>query len=189
MIYKSCDCIAHGIYFGTNSVWHCGNLVGRNCDSEAIITDFKGGKINWAEVIEKKRLIREQHKNGQVAECCQNCPQFVEKDWDDEDYINETIIAHFTKCNSNCSYCFTASNKKFFNSFKEYPIMPLLEDLKNSGYLRFDQKVIITGGEPTEARDFDKMISMRVPVHNLKQSVLLYQNYRRSIANSLNVSQ
>ncbi|MCR5261928.1 MAG: radical SAM protein [Candidatus Gastranaerophilales bacterium] len=158
MIYKSCDCIAHGIYFGTNSIWHCGNLVGRGVDEEALITDFKGEKIDWASIIEKKRQLREQHKNGQYSEGCKNCPQLVEKDWDEEDYINESIIAHFTKCNSNCSYCFTSSNKQFFNSFQEYPIMPLLEDLKTSGYLRFDKKVIITGGEPTEARDFDKMI-------------------------------
>lgn len=158
MIYKSCDCIAHGIYFGTNSIWHCGNLVGRNHDEEALITNYKGENIDWKKIIELKRQKREEHKNGVVAECCKNCPQFVEKDWDEEDYINETIIAHFTKCNSNCSYCFTSKDKKGYNSLKEYKIINLLKDFEKSGYLKFDHKVIITGGEPTELREFDGIV-------------------------------
>ena len=47
-------------------------------------------------------------------------------------------------------------DKKRSNSFKEYQLLPVLEDLKSSELLRFDGTVWITGGEITELKEFDK---------------------------------
>lgn len=158
MIYKSCEYIEHGLYFSTDSVYHCCHLVGRGFDNEKVLSDYHGEKLDWQQIIDIKNKKREAHKRGEISPCCQNCVHLREQEWGDENYVNQIFIAHFTKCNSNCVYCFTSKDKKYYNSYKEYPILPVLEDLKNNNNLHFDGTVFITGGEVTELRDFDKIV-------------------------------
>lgn len=158
MRYKSCEYIEHGIYFSTDSIWHCSHLVGRGLDNEKIIDNYHGEKIDWAKVMEAKRQKREAHKRGEFSPCCQNCVHCREEEWDENEYLNQIFISHWTKCNSNCSYCISSKDKKRSNSFKEYQLLPVLEDLKASELLRFDSTVWITGGEITELKEFDKII-------------------------------
>lgn len=157
MRYKSCDYVEHGILFSTNSVWHCCHLVGRGFDSEKIC-DFDGKNIDIEKIKEVKRQKREAHKRGEISHCCQNCIYLREQDWDEEEYVNQIFLSHWTKCNSNCQYCFTAKDKKYFNSYKEYPIIPILEEMKKQNYIKFDGTVWITGGEATELKEFDNII-------------------------------
>ncbi len=159
MRYKSCEYIKHGIYFSTDSLWHCSHLVGRGFDNEKILDNYHGKKIDWQKIIEIKNAKREAHKRGEFSPCCQNCVHCRENDWDEEKYINQIFISHWTKCNSNCSYCSSSKDKKFYNSFKEYQLLPILEDMKKENLLKFDGTVWITGGEVTELKEFDKIIN------------------------------
>ncbi len=158
MIYKSCEHIEHSLYFSADSVYHCCHLVGKEFEDEKILNNYHGEKIDWQRVIDIKNQKREAHKRGEFSSCCKNCPSLREQDWPEENYINQIFISHFTKCNSNCVYCFTAEDKKKYNSFKEYPILPVLEDLAKNDFFHFDGTIFITGGEVTELREFDKII-------------------------------
>lgn len=158
MIYKSCEHIEHSLYFSTDSVYHCCHLVGRGFDDEKILNNYHGEKIDWQHVIDIKNKKREAHKRGEYSPCCKNCPHLREQDWPEENYINQIFISHFTKCNSNCLYCFTAEDKKKYNSYKEYSILPILKDLAQNDFFHFDGTIFITGGEVTELREFDKII-------------------------------
>lgn len=158
MIYKSCDHIEHGLFFSTDFVCHCCHLSGENIESEKIFSNWHGEILDWQKVLEAKNQKREAHKRGEFSSCCKNCPNLRENDWEEEFYINTIFLSHFTKCNSNCSYCFTAADKKFYNSFKENSILPVLEDLAKNKSIHFDGTVFITGGEPTELKELDKII-------------------------------
>ena len=120
MIYKSCEYIEHGLYFATDALYHCCHIIGRGFDNEKILNNYNGESIDWEKVIEIKNAKREAHKRGEIAECCKDCVLLREQDWDEENYINNIFLSHFTKCNSKCTYCFTAKDKKHFNSLKEY---------------------------------------------------------------------
>lgn len=158
MRYKSCEYIEHGIYFSTDSIWHCSHLVGTGFENEKIISNYYGQKVDFEKIKQVKRLKKEAHKRGDFSPCCQNCIHLKEQDWDEDEYINTIFISHFTKCNCNCQYCFTAKDKKHFNSFKEYSLIPILEDMKKNNYLKFNGTVYISGGEVTELKEFDKII-------------------------------
>ena len=114
MIYKSCEYIEHGLYFSTDSVYHCCHLVGRGFDNEKVLSDYHGEKLDWQQIIDIKNKKREAHKRGEISPCCQNCVHLREQEWGDENYVNQIFIAHFTKCNSNCVYCLTSKDKKYY---------------------------------------------------------------------------
>lgn len=162
MRYKSCEYVEHGLHFSTDSIWHCSHLVGRGFDNEKILSDYHGESIDWEKIKEAKRKKREAHKRGEFSPCCANCVHCREDEWDENEYINQIFISHWTKCNSKCTYCYTAKDKKRFNSFKEYQLLPILEDMKNAGYLKFNGTAWITGGEVTELKEFDKIIDFFV---------------------------
>ncbi len=158
MIYKSCDHIEHGLYFSTDFVCHCCHLNGKDIENEKILSNYHGEILDWQQILDAKMKKREAHQRGEFSPCCQNCPHLREADWEDEFYVNMLFLSHFTKCNSNCTYCFTAEDKKRFNSFKEYSILPVLEDLAKNKSVHFDGTIFITGGEPTELKELDKII-------------------------------
>ncbi len=158
MRYRSCDYVEHGIYFSPDAIYHCCHIAGMGLDTEKIKSNYHGGKTDIEEIKEIKRKKREAHKNGEISPCCKDCVHLREEDWDEEEYINQIFISHYTKCNSNCFYCFTAKDKKHFNSLKEYSVIEILRDLKRSGYIKFNGTVYITGGEVTELKEFDKIV-------------------------------
>lgn len=160
MIYKSCHLLEHGIYFYYDSIQVCCFLTGKISKPFYIKPDYKGEKIDWDEIIRFKREIRENHKNGIIHPNCEGCFNLEEKDWDDSDIINNFYISHWTKCNCNCSYCYTDSDKKKFNSLKEYKMMPILKEMLSKGIMDFNGYLAFGGGEPAVLREFDDIVNL-----------------------------
>ncbi len=160
MIYKSCHLLEHGIYFYFDSIQVCCFLTGKTSKSFHLNPDYKGEKINWDELTKQKRLLRENHRKGIIHPNCEGCFNLEEKEWDNEDYINTIYISHWTKCNCNCSYCYTEENKKEFNTRKNYKLMPILKEMEKKGILKFDQHGYFAfgGGEPGVLDEFDKIM-------------------------------
>jgi pyruvate-formate lyase-activating enzyme len=186
MVYRSCNFLEHGLYFRKDSVWNCCNLEGKGCDSELLISNYKGEKIDWQYIIDAKKAKREAFKRGEIPNCCQNCPNCQEKEWIEEDYINLIFLSHFTKCSCNCNYCYTMQDKEYFNNYSEYKILPILEDLKASGYLRFDGRVFIGGGEISEIEESEQIFDFFIK--NNQNSYFVQTsgiNYSKAIENIL----
>lgn len=59
MRYKSCEYIEHGIYFSTDSIWHCSHLVGTGFENEKIISNYYGQKVDFEKIKQVKRLKKE----------------------------------------------------------------------------------------------------------------------------------
>ena len=79
MEYKSCRFIEHGIYFkynaeGTISVKHCCNMDAEKESDQAIIQKVRNlDDIDWDNVFEQKRIMRENAKKEIYHPVCQKC--------------------------------------------------------------------------------------------------------------------
>ena len=161
MKYKFCEQLQKTIFFEAASLIHC-----CNCsidETVKFVDNYHGEKIVWTDVIkEKQRLQNEAKKGNPPFPLCETCHLFIEKEWEETNYINEIIISHWTKCNCNCYYCFTAEDKKEFNSFQEYDLKPILLDMKREGVLKFPNGkgiVRFLGGDIAELKDFEWYIN------------------------------
>lgn len=165
MRYKSCQWVNRGIEFRTDSLRLCcyAYLQGRETEHQTIIKEnYNGEFLLPSEIFAIKQKYKTMHKNGEYLDACKNCIYLQEKDWDEDDYINHFTFNHWTKCNCSCSYCYTREDKKAFNSYKEYPLFPIINDMFRKGMIKHADEscIIFGGGEPTILRDFDKLIDL-----------------------------
>lgn len=165
MRYKSCQWVNRGIEFRTDSLRLCcyGYLQGRETEYQTVIKQKYHGELpDWNEIFKIKQKFKNMHKKSEYLDACKNCIYLYEKDWDEENYINHFTFNHWTKCNCNCSYCYTREDKKAFNSYKEYPLYPIVKDMFKKGIIKHTAEscIIFGGGEPTILHEFDKLIDL-----------------------------
>lgn len=169
MIYKSCRFIEHGIFFKLYwqdqfTLTHCCNMDGQCPSSEQLylIKNFDGKNIDWNDIFRIKNELRENHKNGKFHPVCERCWELTEKDWDNENYINDVIFSHWTKCNSRCVYCHIGNDEKQHSAEQTVSMMPIIKEMYNQNILRFDGSLRFVGGEPTVAIDFEELVDFFV---------------------------
>lgn len=167
MQYKSCQWVNRGIEFRTDEIRLCcyGYLQGRETEYQTtLFTDYNGGKIDWEAFFKKKDELKQMHKEGKYLDACKDCIYLHEQDWDEENYINHFTFNHWTKCNCNCTYCYTNGDKKAFNKYKEYKIYPIIKDMFKQGIIKKmgESCLCFGGGEPTILDGFDKLIDLFV---------------------------
>ena len=165
MQYKSCQWVNRGIEFRKDEIRLCcyGYLQGRETEHQTtLFTDYHGGKIDWDAFFAKKEKLKQMHKEGKYLDACKDCIYLHEKDWDEENYINHFTFNHWTKCNCNCTYCYTNDDKKAHNRYKEYKIYPIIKDMFKQGLIKKTEESCLCfgGGEPTILDDFDKLIDI-----------------------------
>lgn len=165
MQYKSCQWVNRGIEFRTDSLRLCcyGYLQGRETEYQTTIKEnYHGELLNKDEIFKIKEEMKNMHKQGKYLEACQNCIYLQEREWAEENYINHFTFNHWTKCNCNCIYCYTKDDKKAFNSYKEYPLFPIIKDMFKQGIIKHTESscIIFGGGEPTILHEFDKLIDL-----------------------------
>lgn len=165
MYYKSCQWVNRGIEFRTNSLRLCcyGYLQGRETEYQTTIKEnYHGEIIDWSEIFKIKDELKKMHKKGEYLDACQNCIYLTERNWDEENYINHFTFNHWTKCNCNCIYCYTANDKQKFNQYKEYNLYPIIKDMFKKEIIKHTDEscIIFGGGEPTILKDFDKLIDL-----------------------------
>ncbi len=167
MRYKSCRLLEHGIYIyhdpGTQQIClgHCCNTDHLEFhDRLYIYQDLKKESLNWDYIFSEKRKLRENAKRGIYPIQCNGCFELVEKNWDDEDYINHLTAGHIMKCNSRCIYCPTGRISEWHNREQEFDIKPVVEELIEKKLLRFDGSLRFVGGEPTLIKEFDWLVDL-----------------------------
>lgn len=153
---KCCSYLMHGLFFARNAVYTCPNLYCMNSDDK-IISDYQGEMPLAEKIVEYKLKKIQDFKDGKIPECCQNCPECREDDWDTTISINQYVFKHMTKCISNCIYCESMGNKDWYNSFEPYKVMPVLNELNSRGLLSYDGYVAFWCGEITELPEFDEI--------------------------------
>lgn len=184
--YISCKWIESGVCFDNgvygSNVKLCCYMSAPGGGNSMIFEDYHGKKINWDEFFRIKREYREIQKRGETVEGCRGCVFLEENFWSQENYIDNIIFDHFTKCNCHCSYCYTEEDKKSYNSLKTYNIYPIIKDMFDKKIIRRGGAIGFGGGEPTILPEFDKLINlflkngfddMRVPSSGIKYSPVI----------------
>ena len=157
MAFKCCNYLKHGLFFSKNAIYTCPNLFCMNSDDK-IIANYHGELQISDKIVDYKRKKIQEFKDGKIPECCQNCSECREDDWNDTISINQYVFNHWIKCSGcDCVYCETTYNPNYFNSYKEYKILPILSELFEKGLLSFDGYVAFWGGEITELDELDEI--------------------------------
>ncbi len=155
--YKFCSQLQKSIYFGFDTLIHC-----CTCDADRSPTFehyYKGQKIDWKMVVAEKVKKQEEAKRGKIPfTACEKCHFYKDAEWEEGGYINEITVSHWTKCNCNCFYCYTARDKKAANAREHYELMPLLHDMQKAGVLRFDGIVRFLGGDVAMLEELEEFI-------------------------------
>ena len=184
--YISCKWLESGVCFDNgvygSNVKLCCYMSAPGGGNTMIFEDYHGSKINWDEFFRIKREYREIQKRGETVPGCVGCVFLEEQDWLQEDYIDNIIFDHFTKCNCCCTYCYTEEDKKRYNTLKTYNIYPIVKEMFDKKIIRRGGAIGFGGGEPTILPEFDKLISlflkngfddMRVPSSGIKYSPVI----------------
>lgn len=184
--YVSCKWLESGICFDNgvygSNVKVCCYLSAPGGGNTMIFKDYHGEKIDWDEFFKIKREYRNIQKSGGTVDGCRGCIFLEENDWSQDDYVDSVIFDHFTRCNCNCSYCYTIEDKKMYNKLKTYNVYPIIEDMLKRGIFRKGGAIGFGGGEPTILPEFDKLLSLfikkgftniRVPSSGIKYSRII----------------
>ena len=144
MKYVSCLLLESGMALGRDDVKPCtpGNKI-------FWAENYRGEPFDSDKYLELRNKYVEMMKKGDIPEQCVGCSNLEEKDWPEEPGIEFIAVASETKCNCDCYYCFFAKDKKYWNSFKGYDVMPILKSLNEKKLLRHTTLDIV-GGECTE---------------------------------------
>ena len=184
--YTSCVWLESGVCFDNgvygSNVKLCCYMSAPGGGNVMIFENYKGEKINWDKFFEIKQKYREIQQSGGTVEGCKGCVFLEEKDWPQENYIDSIIFDHFTKCNCNCTYCYTQEDKKKYQTLKTYNIYPIIKDMFDRKILRAGGQVGFGGGEPTILPELDKLIDLflkngfsniRIPSSGIKYSNMI----------------
>ncbi len=170
MKYTSCIHLEHGITFFSTSVLVCCISSHEGGGNIMQIDNYHGELINWEDFFKKRNELRLQARNGIIPDKCKGCYYLKENDWNEDNYIDEVLIGHFTHCNCNCIYCYTEKDKKFFNANKTYNIYPVMKDMIEKGVLSKKATITFGGGEPTILKEFEELVYLLLDydVYNIR---------------------
>ncbi len=184
--YVSCKWLESGVCFDNgvygSNIKLCCYMSAPGGGNTMIIEDYHGEKIDWNDFFRIKQEYRDIQKSGKTVPGCRGCVFLHEREWPQENYIDNILIDHFTRCNCSCTYCYTQEDKKRYNSLKTYNLYPIIKDMFDKKIIRKGGAVGFGGGEPTILPEFDKIIelflkngfdNMRVPSSGIKYSKMI----------------
>ena len=181
MKYLSCLLLESGMAFGRCDVKPCtpGNKI-------FWAKDYYGQPFDADAYLKLRNEYVDMMKRGEIPEQCVGCSNLEERDWPDEPGVEFIAIANETKCSCNCYYCWFADEKDYYNKFRSYDVMPILQSLKDKNLLRHTTLDIV-GGECTEypKEQLDTMINFALEnglwLHFFSSGI----NYSESIAEAM----
>ena len=160
MRYKSCDWIENGISFDVDSYKVCCLYSAMGGGNTVVKSDYNGDAVDWNEFFTFKENLIEEHKKGIINPKCIGCVNLVEKDWEENSKkISFINLDYWTKCNSRCSFCFTMKDKEYYNSYKNYNFLPILEDMIKRDIISNNGHVSFGGGEVTLLPEFETVLN------------------------------
>ena len=157
--YYSCPWIEHGLVFFKYKLSFCCNCGHENGGHTIVRNNFVGQKIDWNRISKIRDMYRRFHKKGKINLNCVNCPYLKEEKWDGENYIDNLYISHWTHCNSNCIYCYSAQKPEEFSIKKTYNVFPIIKDMYEKNILRPGGIISFGGGEPTLLNEFEDLVN------------------------------
>lgn len=160
MKYKSCGFVKYGIYFNYDyDIRLCCQISHIGGGLIYLLKDFNPKKIEIDKILQTRKQIQQNFLNGHIPPNCEGCMDLKECDIpQNETKIKILMLQHWTKCNSNCIYCYTANNKKEYNTRRSYEIYPILKKMNSLNILDKNGLVNFSGGEVSCLPEFGKVV-------------------------------
>lgn len=167
MRYKCCNILEeNGIEFRYNGVSLCqrvdhvggGDIVVQTYnDKTDKFFDFDINKF-----LAKRKEVIDQNKTGEIYHKCVGCVELYENDWSEieQPKVSQIILHHWTKCNSHCIYCYTNTDKKYFNERNSYKVLPILKQIEKSDLLDYGGICSFAGGELSCLKEFKGIVKI-----------------------------
>ena len=152
----SCEHIEGGLVFALGDLLLCCiTHHGRGCPK---VCDFNGGKLPLDKILAFREDVRTQNQSDDRYPLCKGCGFLMKKEWEELAYpFNRLTLAHFTKCNLRCNYCYVIKDGYDKNPYDPYDLCPTLESMIQENRLSPDTEVYWGGGEPTVYKEFEKI--------------------------------
>ena len=159
--YVSCELIEHGFMVdNSNSVRVCSIINKEYGGRPLMFAEYTGEIFDKDEFFAIKRKHREMMKSGTPPYECTGCPMLEEREWDDGDYIDNLLFAHWVDCNSRCMYCGATTDEFVRANYRYYDFTPAIEEMIKNGSLIRDAKIDFAGGEPTVYPEFERLLGL-----------------------------
>lgn len=189
-VFKSCELLEHGFMVdNSNSVRVCSIINNEYGGRPLMFAEYTGQIFDKEEFFAKKWEHRKLTREGSHPRECTGCPMLVERDWDDEDYIDNLLFAHWVDCNSRCIYCGATTDEFIRANYRYYDFTPAIREMINNGSLIRTAKIDFAGGEPTVYPEFENLLSLFLQegFHNIfvNTSGIKYSpSIRRALSNN-----
>lgn len=180
MKYYSCKFLESGINFNFEHIKPCCSVF----FGPLFIDQYKGEKISWKNIQEKRNSIREDFKNNKICEFCKKCPDLKYEDWDINPKIDFIHIYHWVHCNCGCVYCANINSTKgefspVIRKSDYYDLFPILKEMFVDEMIAENAEICFVGGEPTVLEEFDDIVDLFL-ANNPKQLNILSSGIRYS---------
>ncbi len=190
MFYRSCEFIEKGIHFNTENkicvCCHSSNIGGGYVLFPFLENVTTGQTVDWDKFFEEKQRIRELNSSENIDKICEGCVALREDNWPDNNKAFSYFNFHyFTRCDSNCIYCYTLSDKKHYNTCKNYKVYPFLKDMKKKNLIEPNGFISFGGGEVTLHDEFDDLINFFMPYDYAMKVCTSGIHYSRTIEKAL----
>ena len=155
--YISCERLEYGINIYHQGLAHCDMNAHLKYPMQPVSV-LKNGKYNFNDFFKKKKEVRKMHRNGKINYRCEGCYNLEKKIWDTRVKITHIDISSNMKCNSDCIYCFSHTNKKYFNQVKDIPVYEIIHKMVNKKIIDKNCEIQIGGGEPVILEEFEQIM-------------------------------
>ena len=160
-VYTSCELIEHGFMVDNSNCVRVCSIINDKYDGRPIIfSGYTGELFDKEKFFAIKRRHREMMKQGTPPYECTDCPMLREAEWDDEDYIDNLLFAHWVDCNSRCMYCGSTTGEFLRENYRYYDFTPAIKNMIEQKILIPSAKIDFAGGEPTVYPEFERLLTV-----------------------------
>lgn len=169
MKFFSCNCIEHELVLDhMNYIRHCSYHNKNNGGRAVIYENFNGTNFSKIDFFKKKNEVRALFRSGQIPSTCIDCIHLIEKEWDDDDYINYILLTPWTDCNSKCTYCPVTTDKYVTENTKKYDFYSVIKYMFDNNFFVEGTVFDFAGGEPTMYEKFDDILRLIYRLNDYK---------------------
>lgn len=167
--YVSCPWIESRLVFAVEKLLLCCvTNHGKGCPK---VCDFSGGALPVDRILAFREEVRARNQEEDRFPLCRGCGWLENRAWEPQEYpFDHLTIAHFTRCNLQCNYCYVTKGGFHEHPARPYDIFPVLTQMIKERLLAPKAHVFWGGGEPTLFEDFERSFRLLMD-HGAEQSV------------------
>jgi pyruvate-formate lyase-activating enzyme len=167
--YVSCPYIEHGLVFALGNLCLC--CITNHGKGYPRVADYQGGELPLDRILARRKLVRTRNQTPERYSRCAGCGYLEKRRWEPDPYpFRHLVIAHFTRCNLRCSYCYILKHGYLEKPYLPYDVVPVLKSMIRNRLLSPQGQASWGGGEPVLYDGFESAFRLLLD-HGIYQDV------------------